>query len=133
MYRIYRYRTSIPETETRYVYPVLVQCWAIVYDAGLTLNQHWVNLSCMLGYVPSKHGILKQCWPAVCDAGPTLSQHCFNVSGLLGTTMGCTLTAAIYPMLVQCWAVVYDAGPALKQHWVNLSCMLGYVHTWGVH
>ena len=24
---------------------MLGQCWAIVYDAGPTLNKHWVNVS----------------------------------------------------------------------------------------
>ena len=27
----------------------LVQCWPTVYDGGLTLNQPWVNVSCLLG------------------------------------------------------------------------------------
>ena len=25
---------------------MLVQCWAVVHDAGPTLNQHWLNVSC---------------------------------------------------------------------------------------
>ena len=29
--------------------PVLVQCWASVVDAGTTLYQHWINVSCVLG------------------------------------------------------------------------------------
>ena len=32
------------------VYPFLIQCWPTVFDAGPTLNQHRVNLSCVLGY-----------------------------------------------------------------------------------
>ena len=29
---------------------MLVQCWPTVCDAGPTLNQHWFNASCLLGY-----------------------------------------------------------------------------------
>ena len=28
---------------------MLVQCWASVTDGGPTLNQHYVNVSCLLG------------------------------------------------------------------------------------
>ena len=38
---------------------MLGQRWASVVDGGLTLSQHWVNVSCLLGEyrpVPSKHG-----------------------------------------------------------------------------
>ena len=28
---------------------MLVQCWTSVCDAGPTLNQHWVSVSCLLG------------------------------------------------------------------------------------
>ena len=31
---------------TRIFDPMLVYCWATVYDAGLTVNQHWINVSC---------------------------------------------------------------------------------------
>ena len=34
----------------RDVEPMLVQCWPIVCDAGQTLNQHWLNVSFLLGY-----------------------------------------------------------------------------------
>ena len=33
---------------TRYVEPILVQCWPAVYDVGPTLNQYWFNVSCLL-------------------------------------------------------------------------------------
>ena len=29
---------------------MLVQCWTYVYDVGPTLDQHWFNVSCLLGY-----------------------------------------------------------------------------------
>ena len=28
---------------------MLAQCWPSVENAGPTLNQHWVNVSCLLG------------------------------------------------------------------------------------
>ena len=28
---------------------MLVQCWSTVYDAGPTLDQHWVDVSCLWG------------------------------------------------------------------------------------
>ena len=35
--------------QARDIDPVLFQCWASVADAGPTLKQHWVNVSCLLG------------------------------------------------------------------------------------
>ena len=40
--------------------PMMVQCWASVADGGPALNQHWVNVPCLLGteeYIPvnTKH------------------------------------------------------------------------------
>ena len=29
--------------------PLLVQYWSTVYDAGPTLNQQWLNVTCFLG------------------------------------------------------------------------------------
>ena len=30
---------------------LLVQCWLTVYDVGPTLNQHWINASCLLSII----------------------------------------------------------------------------------
>ena len=35
---------------TRVIEPLLVQSWSTVYDACSTLNQQWLNVSCLLGY-----------------------------------------------------------------------------------
>ena len=35
--------------QTRGVEPVLVWCWASAADGGPALDQHWVNISCLLG------------------------------------------------------------------------------------
>ena len=32
-------------SQTLYIYPMLAQCWASVADVGLTLKQHWINVS----------------------------------------------------------------------------------------
>ena len=45
--------SSVPCTlsqQTRDFDPMLFQCWPTVYDAGPTLNKHWANVSCLLGY-----------------------------------------------------------------------------------
>ena len=39
----------MPSQQTRDVDPMLIQCWANVEDGGPTLNQYWVNVSCLLG------------------------------------------------------------------------------------
>ena len=31
--------------------PMLDQCWANVVDGGPTLVQHWIHVSCLLGYL----------------------------------------------------------------------------------
>ena len=42
-------RRIILTQQIRDIVPMLGQCWSIVYDAGPTLNQHWDNVSCLLG------------------------------------------------------------------------------------
>ena len=39
--------------QTRDVQPMLAQCWPIVFDAGPTSYQSWLNLSCLLGRLVS--------------------------------------------------------------------------------
>ena len=48
-----------PAQPTRDVYPMLVQCWNDVVDGGPTLNQHWVNVSRLLGLHLSLLSVLK--------------------------------------------------------------------------
>ena len=40
---------GLPAQQIRCVDPMLVECWAIVYDAGPTFNQHWISMSCLVG------------------------------------------------------------------------------------
>ena len=37
-------------TEKTYIDPMLGYCWPAVSDVGPTLTQHWVNVSCLLGF-----------------------------------------------------------------------------------
>ena len=49
---------NYPPKQTRDVDPLLHQCWPTVCDAGPTLIQQWINVSCLLGrHLPS---VLKQ-------------------------------------------------------------------------
>ena len=36
--------------ESRGTKPILVYCWPTVYDVGPTVNQHWLDASCLPGY-----------------------------------------------------------------------------------
>ena len=40
--------------QTRDIEPLLDQCWASVVDGGPTLNQQWLNVSCLVG-CPSRN------------------------------------------------------------------------------
>ena len=42
--RVQQYGTS---QQTRYIEPLLVQCWPAVYDVGPTMNEQWLNVSCL--------------------------------------------------------------------------------------
>ena len=41
--------SPVRSQETRDIEALLVQCWASVVDGGPTLNQQWLNVSCLLG------------------------------------------------------------------------------------
>ena len=38
---------SVITQQTRGIQPMLAQCWPIVFDAGPTLYQHWLKVSCL--------------------------------------------------------------------------------------
>ena len=40
---------SVPAKMGRGIEPMLYQCWASVVDGGPALEQHWVDVSCLLG------------------------------------------------------------------------------------
>ena len=42
--RVQQYGTS---QQTRYIEPLLVQCSPAVYDVGPTMNEQWLNVSCL--------------------------------------------------------------------------------------
>ena len=52
--------------QTWVVGPTLVYCWPTVYDAGQTVNQRWVNVSCLLGW----YTIIK--WINFCHIWPNV-------------------------------------------------------------
>ena len=41
---------SADSQQTRDVDPMLAHCWPAVVDGGPAVNQHWVNISCLLGW-----------------------------------------------------------------------------------
>ena len=57
-------RPPVSLQQTRDIEPLLVQCWASVYDAGPTLNQQWLNVSCLLRglllYPPPTHTLVRE-------------------------------------------------------------------------
>ena len=53
-----RYTQQLSQ-QTRDVEPMLFYCWASVRDAGLTLKQHWFDVSCLLGSrSPTRTGVV---------------------------------------------------------------------------
>ena len=88
-------QTQAHSQQTRDVLPMLVYCWASVVDDGPTLNQHWLNVSCLLGIarIPPKNvksfpqqtrdveTMLFKCCVSVVDCGHTLNNiglmNCF--------------------------------------------------------
>ena len=53
--------------QTRDVGPVLDWCWATVCDGGPTSNQHWFNVSCLLGWLYTEE------WKPLYDIFKTLA------------------------------------------------------------
>ena len=81
---LYRYSTDntsgSTSQQTRGIEPLLVQCWSTFYDAGPTLNQQWLNASCLQH--PSKHEALSHCWFNVGPPSTTLAQHWTNFGSM---------------------------------------------------
>ena len=90
---------------------MLFQCWPSVADAGPTLNQHWVSVSCLLVRCP----VLITCpntaaslsfprsfpaytkhWP---NAGSMLKQHLVNVLCLLCISSSCSVNQTRLPLV----------------------------------
>ena len=60
--------------QTRDARPLLVYCWATVYDGGPTVNQHWVNVfdgEAARGTHHTWGTIAYSRWAAVWDVGPS--------------------------------------------------------------
>ena len=41
--------SKVHPQQTEDVHPILVYCWCSVYNAGPTINRHWVNVLCLFG------------------------------------------------------------------------------------
>ena len=63
---------------------MLFQCWPAVYDVGPTLNQHWFNVSCLLGlqnidiaklYCSFNHQVARGALPHYCNFVKRLRLH----------------------------------------------------------
>ena len=108
------------------------QMWSTVYDAGPTLNQHWLNVSCLLGmndvWLTSVVHLVScaacsrvfetaRCGRIGCSRWLLAPQHvaCYTQQ-----------TRGVDPMVFKCWADVEDGGQTLKQHWVHALCPLGW-------
>ena len=55
----------------QYINPMLVQCWATVCDAGLTLNHNWMSVFMN----PANIRNLSQCWLIVWPSSTTLAKQ----------------------------------------------------------
>ena len=55
----------------------LVYCWSTVYDVGQTLNQHWLNVLCLLGTQSSQQD-LRLIYISHSSRNMSLSQRHFN-------------------------------------------------------
>ena len=82
------------------------QCWASVVDGGPTLDQHWVDVSCLLGAALSKtrytDPIPVKCWASVADDGLTLKQHWVTVFCRLH---GHKLIGRLFTHLIQSYTI----------------------------
>ena len=74
--------------QTRYIDPILGECWADVVEGGPTFTQHWVNASCLLwgerqiidGSGFSTFGpAMTQCWRGVRAFAVVLEQSSYHV------------------------------------------------------
>ena len=43
------FKAQTRNAQTRGIHPMPFKYWPTVFDAGPTLEQHWVNASCLLG------------------------------------------------------------------------------------
>ena len=121
---------------------MLVYCWNIVYDAGLTLNQHWVNVP-RLPRWHHKPWLWHDLWNNITtELAPIREikyQEMRPEQGAIKVSVPYFIDCGrvqiwcpyqqrrdVHPMLAQCWFIVCDACLTLYQHWVNVWCLLGW-------
>ena len=105
-----------------YVHPMLVYCWATVCDAGPALNQHCVNVKCLM----------KTCWQSV-DKGKVRWMDRWwggGVRGWWGITV-CSSNQGGWHYKQGCWtnvgimlANVEDCNATLRQRWYDMWCLI---------
>ena len=89
---------------TRDVHPMLVQCWPIVYDAGSTLYQLRVNVSCLLVTLRVRCKVLV--WRGgmfIQDRGPVWC------------------TCVVDSTNPQCWFSTVSTSSALASRWLSVG------------
>ena len=117
--------------QTRYIHPMMFQCWATVFDAGPTLKQLWVDASCITR-ICCMSGLPYPEMPL-----PAKTWHSNNVGLMLSHRLRCcpnikpTLSADLRGVpdfitseklnttLVQCRTNLTSIRPALSQRWVD--------------
>ena len=91
----------------RDVPPMLEQCWTIYYDAGPSLHQHWLNVSCLRPHVARQD----------CVIGPVFSYKLWYIVEfwLVEMVISTNQKPTIYRNLYE------NTGPGLSLH----SCIVG--------
>ena len=104
-----------PAQQTRHVEPMLVQCWLTVYDVGPALNQHWFNVSCLLG------GICRM----YCDVRrQTAVTVTFQVNSLSVVCLCCEYYGLLLSSLPGYRFCVWRGYPANTRHCAIVGSML---------
>ena len=99
----------LPTQQTQDIDPMLVQCWASVVDGGPTLDQHWVDVLCLLGIYQTKSRAARiylsskrTHWNNV---GLMLGQRCRRWANVKPTLFQCVLFAGYLPDSISCFLV----------------------------
>ena len=113
--------------------PILAQCWSTVWHTGPTLRQHWLNASCLLGYIYLAWVISLQVTDMQSDSlAGTIYIRCFNAvpSSTRLAQRQISISQQIlnvHPASIHCWPTVCDGGPTLNRRCLSVSCLLqGY-------
>ena len=87
----------------------MVHWWTIIYDAGPSLNQYWINVWIFLGYLWYSDDYVKYLW---------------WLTGLTGALIYQTFNDK-HETLIQCWFNVGPASETVGQHLINIGSASG--------